>query len=151
MPIFLKLDMIKGESRALGHAGEIDVASLTYGVTRPIAMTIDGIRAEPPSVSEITMSKMNDSASLPLIRAAMADPRVGTARITFADMRADELVNYFVIEMQDARVSSMATSSDGDRPLEQVTLTAPRMRWIYQPPGVTPTSFGYDFVYDKTF
>jgi type VI protein secretion system component Hcp len=34
MAIFLKLDTIKGDATATGHAGEIAVASVSYGASR---------------------------------------------------------------------------------------------------------------------
>ena len=100
MAIFLKLDTIKGDATATGHAGEIAVASVSYGASRPV--TLGSTRPEPgrPSVAEVTVTKTNDGASVPLTRALLANERLGTARISFSTAGAgtDKATDYFAIE-----------------------------------------------------
>jgi type VI protein secretion system component Hcp len=93
---------------------------------------------------------MHDRASLPLIEHALTGSEVGTARIAFARVSDGKPADYLIIELLETRVSSVAMSSDGDRPVEQVTFLSPQMRWTHQPPGEDATSFGFDLGNQKS-
>jgi type VI secretion system secreted protein Hcp len=149
MPIFLKLDAVKGEATVTGHIDEIELTSLAHGLSRPLSVSPEGVTAGPPTVAEITVTKWYDRASLPLIQAALTNPEIGTARITFVKA-GEKPTDYLVLELLEAQVLSSTMSSDGDRPVEQVTFFSPRMKWTYQPPGMSATSFGYDVVGGKS-
>jgi type VI secretion system Hcp family effector len=152
MPIFLKLDTIKGDAGTTDHVGEIEISSLSYGLSRPVPTGSQGGGYElgPASVTEVTMTKKHDRASLPLTRALLTGSGVGTAQIKFATAPADgRSIDYLVIEMLDASVTSVTTSSDGGPPFEQVAFTARQMRWIDQPLGAQAVSLTYDLTTGK--
>ena len=62
--IYLKIDAIKGESTNDRHKGEIDISSMQFGIGR----TGQTARVCP---TEVVMTKAMDSASAPLVAAAM--------------------------------------------------------------------------------
>jgi type VI secretion system secreted protein Hcp len=146
MPIFLKFDEIEGDAKATGHAGEIEVTALAYGLTRAVSVGAGKIESSPPAISEVTVTKAHDRASLPLTTALLRGESIGTVQIKFVKTEKEQLVDYLVIEMQDTLVSSLQTSSDGGRPAEQVTFSSQHFRWDDKPPGAKATSFAYDFV-----
>lgn len=151
MPIFLKIDSIEGDTTMTGHAGEIEASAVAYGIARPSGTDMTAKAASgPPSITEVAVTKVQDHASLPLTTALITGRSVGTVTITFAEADKDRLVDYLTIEMEDTRVSSVHTSSDGDRPTEQVSFSSPQVRWTDLTAEPKPSSFGYDFASNQT-
>jgi type VI protein secretion system component Hcp len=78
--MFLVLDGIPGESQDKQFLKTISIGSVTYG------MSVPGSPTEPisgkPSVDQIVVSKLVDSASLHLLRALAEARRVDNGRIS---------------------------------------------------------------------
>lgn len=146
MPIFLKFDEIEGDATLEGHAGEVEVTGLAYGISRPVSISARGIETGAPLISEVTVTKAHDRASLPLTTALLRGESLGTVQITFVKTDKDQPADYLVIEMQDTLVSTLQTSSDGGRPMEQVTFSSRHFRWDDKLPGAKATTFAYDLV-----
>ena len=73
MAIYLKLGDIKGNVTADGHDKWIECASIQWGVGRSIYTPTGAAanrEASAPSVSEVTLSKTLDDASIPLFQKA---------------------------------------------------------------------------------
>jgi type VI secretion system Hcp family effector len=138
MPIYLRLDQIQGEVTSENYVGQIELFSFSHGLSYPPSTT-DGA-----SVGEINVTKTTDRASAPLIAAALAAEVLGQATITFARTDGALIVPYLVIDLTNARVTSLATSSDGDRPMEQLSLVSERITWTYKPGTKEAVTFGYD-------
>lgn len=142
MPIYLRLDQIQGDVTSQGYVGQIELLSFSHGLSYP---TSDGgLDVGKASVAEINLTKTTDRASVPLIAAALKAQVLGHAQITFVRTHEAALTAYFVIDLTNARVASVTTSSDGDRPTEQLSLVSEQITWTYGPKTKEAATFGYD-------
>jgi type VI secretion system secreted protein Hcp len=150
MPIYLSLDGIQGDVTAQGYEGQIELQALSNGVSVPVTVGLGGgMEASKPSVAEIAVTKPTDRASVHLIRAALTASTFASGRITFVKTDRDMLVAYLAIDLTNARISSVAMSSGGDRPMEQVALVGEQITWTYEPGGKGETAVGFDLVNAK--
>ena len=145
MPIYLSLDQIQGNVTAAGYEGQIELMSFSHGLSHPQSAT-DGVSGK-VSVAEITVTKTTDRASPRLIEAAVTGTVFAKAKISFASTDRDMLVAYLVVDLGNARVTSLATSSSGDRPGEQLSLACEQIRWTFVEPGAREAvTFGWDLL-----
>lgn len=112
--IYLKIDAIKGESTNDRHKGEIDISSMQFGIGR----TGQTARVCP---TEVVMTKAMDSASAPLVAAAMTTTVFPKATIAFT-RPGENPVDYFTLELTNVAVFNYTTSSGGDVPSESFAL-----------------------------
>jgi type VI secretion system secreted protein Hcp len=148
MPIYLSLDQIQGDVTAAGYEGQIELMSFSHGLSHPPSTT-DGVSGK-LSVAEITVTKTTDRASPRLIEAAIIGRVFAKARITFASSGEGKLVAYLEVDLSNARVTSVATSSGGDRPVEQLSLACEQIRWTFVDPGTREAvTFGWDLLNQK--
>ena len=144
MPIYLSLDQIQGDVTAEGYVGQIELMSFSHGLSLPQSTT-DGVSGK-LSVTEITVTKATDRASVRLIEGAVLGKVFAKARIAFASSDQDRFVAYLVVDLTNARVSSVATSSGGDRPVEQLSLVCEQIRWTFEPGAREAVTFGWDLL-----
>ena len=147
MPIYLSLDQIQGDVTAEGYVGQIELMSFSHGLSHPQSTT-DGVSGK-LSVAEITVTKTTDRASPRLIEAAITGTVFAKAKISFASTDRDMLVAYLVVDLSNARVTSLATSSSGDRPGEQLSLACEQIRWTFDPGTREAVTFGWDLLNQK--
>jgi type VI secretion system secreted protein Hcp len=148
MPIYLSLDQIQGDVTAEGYVGQMELVSFSHGLSHP-QPTTDGVSGK-VSVAEISVTKPTDRASVRLIEAAVLGKVFDKAQITFVRTDRDMLVAYLVVDLSNARVSSAAISSGGDRPVEQLSLTGEQIRWTFVEPGAREAvTFGWDLLNQK--
>ncbi len=79
-PDFLKIDGIAGGSTGVGHSGEIEVLSFSFGVSRHPAATMGGARAAAVPISDLTITKRMDMSSPKLMNACATGRHI--ARVT---------------------------------------------------------------------
>jgi type VI secretion system secreted protein Hcp len=144
MPIYLSLDQIQGDVTAEGFVGQIELLSFSHGLSHPQSTT-DGVSGK-LSMAEITVTKPTDRASVRLIEAAVLGKVFDKAQIAFVSTDRDMLARYLVVDLSNARVSSAAISSGGDRPVEQLSLTGEQIRWTFQPRTAEEVTFGWDLL-----
>ena len=120
MPIFLKYGNIRGEAKEPAHRSWMELESASFSP--------HGSRA----ISEISVSRRSDSASIHLQQQAIGGAQV-SAIIDF--VRAQGGV-YLRLELSGTMISSYSLSSDGDRPTEALTLNFSKME--YKPIPGTP-------------
>jgi len=124
MAIFMKFGDKKGDVDTKEYQGWISCHSFQFGSGRGIgsATTSGGNRqGSHASVSEITISKNLDPASLPLWRNAL-DGDLKT-QVEFSFTRADQdSSEYLHVTLWDTGVSGFSISSGGDRPSESISL-----------------------------
>jgi type VI secretion system secreted protein Hcp len=147
MPIYLSLDQIQGDVTAAGYVDQIELMSFSHGLSHPQSTT-DGVSGK-LSVAEIAVTKTTDRASVRLIEAAVLGKVFDKAQIAFVKTDRDMLVAYLVVDLSNARVSSAAISSGGDRPVEQLSLTGEQIRWTFQPRTAEEVTFGWDLLNQK--
>ena len=153
MPIYLRLDGIKGQTTAQGFEGQIEVSSFSHSVARPLALATGSTGAEvgPPALSEITLTKSTDASSAPLLKASLVGEPVATGRISFTRTDREVLFAYLWLDLANVWITSIATSSGGDLPVEQLTLHADRLTWSFDDPvdRDPPATVSFDLSLEK--
>ena len=136
MPILVKCDEWKGESKMTGFTDHFEVQSFQFGVGRAISSargdsTREGSIA---SVSEITLTKVSDKASVKLFEEALIGPLSRKVEIKFIRQGAgNKPLNYVTIRLEGCAISGFSMSSGGDRPTEALTLNFDKVQYEYDP------------------
>jgi type VI secretion system secreted protein Hcp len=126
MPIYMNYNSlaIKGDVTATGWVGWIEISSFQFGIGRGISSPTGGSadrESSAPSVSEITISKDQDTATGPLLTAALQGEGV-TVIIDFVKTSAGQLAKYMEYTLTNTLISGFSTSSGGDRLNESISL-----------------------------
>jgi type VI secretion system secreted protein Hcp len=126
---------IKGTSSVDGHIDWITIDAYQWGVGRAISSVGGGADRDTsnPSFSEMTLSKSTDIASSDLFMEASCGKSLGTAELHFIQTGgADQTQQvYLTIELHEAVVSSYSSSSNGERPLETISLNFTKISYKY--------------------
>jgi type VI secretion system secreted protein Hcp len=148
-PIYMKYGTIKGDVVAQGYEQQIELTSLQWGVGRAIA--VSGANADReatvPRVSEITITKPTDSASVSLLKEALG----GTGQqviISFVKTDKGNLTTYLQFTLENTLISGFSISSGGDRPSESLTLNFTKVEFKSFL-GPAPESVIYDLAQAK--
>ncbi len=148
--MFLELYGIPGEVQDRQFPKSINIGSVTYG------MSVPGSPTEPisgkPSVDQIVVSKLVDSASVPLLRALAEPRRLDTGRISFrkpSSTSTTSPVVFLVVDLTGVYVRGVEVENTGadERPSERVTLAFEKIMWTYTPVSSTGT-LGTKIVYE---
>jgi type VI secretion system secreted protein Hcp len=156
MPIYMKYDGIDGDVTAAGHEKWIELQSCQWGVGRGISMPTGrgaNREASAPSVSEIVVTKLTDTASPKLLGAALHGEG---KKVTIDFCKTDEgkLEVYLEYMLENTMVSSFNLSSGGDRPTESLSLNFLKVEFKNIPGGGenapgSPESVIYDLAAGK--
>lgn len=157
MPIYMNYNNIAGDVTESGHNNWIEVNSFQWGVGRGISSptgSSEDRESSAPSVSEITITKEEDNASVKLLTEAYS----GTGQtVTFDFCRTNQgaLDVYLKFTLTNAMVSGYSISSGGDRPTESISINFTKVE--FQATGMaaagaagTPSSITYDLAQAKT-
>ena len=160
MAIYLKLGDIKGEVTAEGFKDQIECHSLQWGVGRSISTPVGAVtnrEASAPSISEVTMSKNLDKASIGLFTEAVVGKKEKalTATITVTKTGGDALEKVVVYTLTNTMISGYSVSSGGDRPSESISLNFTKIEIEVTPEAAagddgTPVRASYDLATAKT-
>jgi type VI secretion system secreted protein Hcp len=133
--IFLSYPGIAGESKQVGHEGQIEISSFQFGSGRPVQA--GSTTAGAPSISEVTITKLSDKSTPLLFYSSLVGkaPSINPATISFSTTPAvagSKPVDYMTIKLSNPLISSYSVSSGGDRPSESISLsfTKIEMTWI---------------------
>ncbi len=124
MPIYMNFPDITGAVTTDGYEGWIECLSISWGTMRHVVSATgqSSVReTSRPSVQEMTVMKVLDSASNALLQAGIQ----GAAKdvtINFVKTDKGELESYLTYVLGSSLVSSYAVSSGGDRPTEVFSL-----------------------------
>ena len=133
--MFLKVHGVTGESGDADHKGEIDVVSWSWEMESPMeAMT--GVAKGRAVVGELKIVKKVDASSPTLMSYLRTNKIVPQAALTVRKA-GDTPLEYFRIELQNAKITSLKAESEGDELLEHVQLGFSKMKVIYTPQGKT--------------
>lgn len=127
MPIYMKFGDVHGSVTEDKHQKWIEVNSFQWGVGRSIASPVgntDDREASSPSVSEITVSKLNDVASVGLLQASLGgqDPLDVTFEFTQTSGSGGAQRVFLKYVIKNTLISGFSTTSGGDRPTESLSL-----------------------------
>jgi type VI secretion system secreted protein Hcp len=149
MSICLKYgeDDIKGDSKTEGHEGWVEISSFQWGVGRGITSPT-GSEADRegslPSVSEIVVTKTQDSSSPGFFRAACGTDPLKVAKTVQIDFLAtgQDTSAYLSFTLDNCLVSGYSMSSGGDRPTESVSLNFTKITMVNAPGDATTAAAG---------
>jgi type VI secretion system secreted protein Hcp len=148
MPIYLAWadNSIKGDVSDQKYPGWIELNSFQWGVGRGITSPTGSEsdrEGSTPSVSEIVVTKDQDSASPNLFRAACGTKPVNTGKtvhVAFAKTGTGGTSDTFLqFDLENTLVSGWSISSSGDRPTESLTLNFTKVTMTNTPTGPTLT------------
>jgi type VI secretion system secreted protein Hcp len=126
MPIYMNYNSlaIKGDVTESTHVGWIELSSFQFGVGRGISSPTGGSsdrESSAPSVSEITVTKAQDAASVPLVNETLQGEGQ-TVIIDFCKTDKASLEVYLTWTLTNTMLSGYSLSSGGDRPSESLSL-----------------------------
>jgi type VI secretion system secreted protein Hcp len=122
--MFLKLAGIAGESQNAQHKGEIDILGWSWGVAEAQAAAGGGgAAAGKPNFHQLSVQKLFDLASAPLLAAVAKGSRIATGTLTIVRTGAAP-ETFLVLNMKDIAIASvnMAESQMENRPTETIAL-----------------------------
>jgi len=155
MSIFCKYGAIAGDATHQDHKEWIAVGSLQWGVGRAISTPVgaaENREASEPSVSEVTMTKDMDCASIHLFKEACTGNKGVDCTIHLVQTGSPgRLVCEY--KLTNSLVSGYSCSSGGDTPTESfsVNFTKVEFKYInYDPTGVgKPATAAYEMALTK--
>jgi type VI secretion system secreted protein Hcp len=123
MSIFLQFGSLLGDVEDAGHTNWIDVAAVSWSLSRPVtnpAGSSSGRVLSSPQLSELTITKDEDVATIPLIQAALEGSPVA-AQIDFCTTGTGQQEVYYSISMSNAIITNLSQAGSNGRPVETVT------------------------------
>lgn len=136
--IYVKFAAIKkGEADAEGHKGAegwMEVGSASFGSGRSISTPVGAAskrEASAPHISEIQISKLQDSTS-PLLFQESLIGKAGDCTIDLTQTGDAKLETFCTIKLTNAMVSNYSMSSSGERPSETISVNFTKIEYLYQ-------------------
>lgn len=137
MPVYLRYGKIKGEVKEPGaYRGWIELQSVQWGVGRRVSSptgTSAGRESSEPNISEITVTKRTDTASVQLFNESL----VGEGVAAIIDFVKDGHV-YLRYTLTGTMISSYSFSESGDKPTESLSLNFQKVEFKQTPGGPPP-------------
>lgn len=144
--MFLKMQGVTGEANDSEHKGEIDVVSWSWGMSAPTALNT-GQTAGKATVSELHIVKRVDQASPTLMNFLKNNKLVSQAQLTVRKAGKTPL-EYFKIELEKVRVTSLQTESHNEELVEKVSLGFVKIKVSYTPQDATGAKGGGENVFE---
>jgi type VI secretion system secreted protein Hcp len=142
--VLLKVGDIKGESTVVGHEGEIEILSWSWGASNPATVaTGTGLSAGRVSITDLTLMKALDSATPKLFELVTRGTHAPKAVLT-ARKEGDRPFDYLRITLEDVLVTSLQLSASSERPSESVSLSFAKMLVEYRSQG--PSGAGTNWI-----
>jgi len=138
--MFLKVHGVTGDSSDPEHKGEIDVVSWSWGMESP-TQAITGTAKGRVVVSELHIIKRVDQSS-PTLMSYLRTNKVVTQVSLSVRKAGDTPLEYFRIELENAKITSLKAESEGDELVERLALGFSKLKVIYTPQGKTGASGG---------
>ena len=151
----MKFGSVTGEAANKNYTGDIELAGFQWGVSRTIGNPTGGStnrQSSPPSVSELTITKLIDKTSPVLLQDLLQGVSTNTVDIFLvgnleAAGKAPQTTTYAEYVLSNVLLSSYSVNSTGDRPSETFTLNFTKVQFTDFPNG--PAS-AVTIVYDLT-
>ncbi len=137
---FLKLDGVKGESKADGHKDEIDILSFSWGVSNSTSHVGSGAGSGKASISSFNIMKKTDASSSSLFQACCSGKHTPTALAVLRKAGGDKPVEYIKYKFSEVLVESVqwsGSSGGDDVPSESVSFSFSKVEITYTPQDST--------------
>lgn len=151
MAIYLKYGSIDGAVTTDGFAKWMEVHSLNLAISRAIGSATRGAysrESSEPMISEVTITKIMDLSAAKLFNDAIAGQLDNKVTIKLTTTAKDKVETFLTYELENTGISSYSISSNGDLPVEALTLNFTKIteRFIGFDPGISgsPETVGYD-------
>jgi type VI secretion system secreted protein Hcp len=151
MSIFLKFGDVLGDVEDAGHTNWIDITTVAWNLARPVsnpAGSSAGRVLSAPQLSELTVTKDEDVATIPLIQAALEGSPVA-AQIDFCTTGTGHQQVYYSIAMTNAVITGFGQVGSSGRPVESVTFNFTKIAFTgtqmdADGTAASPASYGWD-------
>jgi len=141
--IYVKYGSINGAVTTTGYDKWIEVNSFQWGVGRGIGSAARGDanrEGSEPSLSEITVTKAMDVASVKLIQDAWGGELNNKVDIKFTSTTKNGVVDYLTYSLENVGLSGYSISSGGDQPSESLSLNFTKITITFK--GLDPATSG---------
>ena len=133
MAIYMNYNSLspKGDVTEGGHKSWVELSSVQWGVGRGISSPTGASadrESSAPSISELTVTKTQDVASVGLLTAAFQGDGVPVI-IDFTRTNKDTQDIYLTITLTNVIISGYSMSSGGDRPTESLSLNFTKIEY----------------------
>lgn len=151
MAIYMQYKGIDGDATQSGFQNWIKIESFQFGVGRGITTQTGAAlnrEATEPSVSEVTVTKLLDKASGPLMQNVCTEKKGADCKIAFVS-QGDPGEKYLEYTLTNTLISGLSINSGGDRPSESVSLNFTKVEIEVKPLATDNTAEGpFKFAYD---
>jgi len=122
---------IKGDVTDPGYEDTIGIDSFSWGLSRPVSFVVGGGGGAGAAESaEVVLTKLLDSSSTKLAVEALIG-KGEAVKIEFAQTGGPGLQTYMELELCNAYVTSLSTTSGGERPSEDLGLVFEAFKLTY--------------------
>lgn len=131
--ILLKLTDVPGESKKSGHEAEIDVSSVSFGLSNSVNTSSGGGGGGAGSVvfQDIHIVKASDSSSHELMKRCATGKPITEAVFTFRK-QGGEQQEYCILTLSNVVVSSLQVGHGGGDPTESLSLAFDKYKFEYK-------------------
>jgi type VI secretion system secreted protein Hcp len=134
---FLKIDGVAGDSHDSHHRDEIEVIAFSWGETNSGSSSGTGGGAGKVHIEDFHFTALTGSAS-PKLMLLGANGKHITSAVLVARRPGNSMQEYLKITLSDVEVSAYHISgSDGDVPLDEVSLRFAKFQIDYKPQKTT--------------
>ena len=92
-----------------------------------------GLTVGKPDCSDLSVMKVLDATSPPLIGAALTGQTIKTVKVIYAKPVADAQVDFFTLTLGNVRITSVQESGSNETPQESVSFTAQTYTFSFIP------------------
>ncbi len=154
MPIYLQFGSVLGDVQESGHENWIELSSVGWNASRPVSNPSGTAAARvlsAPRLGELSISKDEDAASIPLIQQSLeGEPQDATIDFVRTGTGSGTTETYYTIVLKEAVITSFSQSAGaGGRPSEALTVSFTQVTFKgtqmdTDGSSTSPASYGWD-------
>jgi type VI secretion system Hcp family effector len=137
--MFAKVDGIPGDATLKGHENEIQIFRFSETFRQSVATSGSaGSATGKFTPGPVVFTKVQDRASIDLLRACAKGQHIQTVVITAVRMSKGQAQDYYKITLKDVLVSAINEKSSGDTLVDELQLVYDSARWeVFDPADAT--------------
>lgn len=139
--MFAKIDGIDGDSTLKGHEKEIQIFNFSETFRQSGATSTGsagGGGAGKFTPGPIVFTKLQDRASIDLLRACAKGQHIPTVVITAVRQSKGQVQDFYRITLKEVFVSAINEKASGDNLVDEIQLVYASARWeVFDPPDAT--------------